>query len=246
MGQAMRSEDIKGGTLGGWLVTGWFTPGYRPLAEKFAANLTEHGIPFHLWAKPSAGAWNTLRKPNVVMETMDAYPGKTVVLMDVDCSVRANIEPVTQIDSDVGIVVIARNMRKGKRWAYWLAVECSSRVVVFNPTEKARAFAETWAETIKCSEVNHDEHAMAWAYLQSPSIDFNYIPQAYSAREVGQTADAVIVHDSAHDEQRRAARGWFGTALREFERRFLRSGRTRASRLKGELSVILKATRAPS
>jgi hypothetical protein len=36
-------------------VVGWFTEDetYRPLAETFAANLTEHGAPFHLWAKPA-------------------------------------------------------------------------------------------------------------------------------------------------------------------------------------------------
>ena len=48
----------------------------------------------------------------MVLEAMDAYPGKTVILMDVDCLVRGDIEPVTQIGGDVGIVVIARNVRR--------------------------------------------------------------------------------------------------------------------------------------
>lgn len=139
------SGDLIGGQVGDWLVTGWFTPNYRPLAEAFAANLSEHGAPFHLFAKPSLGAWNTRRKPAVVLEAMDAYPGKTVVLMDVDCRLRGDIEPVTQIGGDVGIVVIARNVRRRRRWAHWLSVECSSRVVVLRPTEGARAFARTWA-----------------------------------------------------------------------------------------------------
>jgi|RhiMethySRZTD1v2_1073278.scaffolds.fasta_scaffold846012_3 hypothetical protein len=87
------SGDLIGGQVGDWLVTGWFTPNYRPLAEAFAANLSEHGAPFHLFAKPSLGAWNTRRKPAVVLEAMDAYPGKTVVLMDVDCRLRATSSP---------------------------------------------------------------------------------------------------------------------------------------------------------
>jgi hypothetical protein len=82
---------------------------------------------------------------------------------------------------------------------------------------------------------------MAWAYLSSPSVHFDYIDQKYSAREIGQIADALIEHDSAHDEERRASRGRFKTLLREFERRVLRSGRTRQSRLKGEMSVLVKA-----
>lgn len=178
----------------------------------------------------------------MVLEAMDAYPGKTVILMDVDCLVRGDIEPVTQIGGDVGIVVIARNVRRRRRWAHWLSVECSSRVVVFRPTEGARAFARTWADTIERSTVNHDEHSMAWAYLSSPGIHFDYIDQRFSAREIGQIADALIEHDSAHDEARRASRGRFKTLLREFERRVLRTGRTRQSRLKGEMSVLVKAS----
>src|SRR5262245_42953256 len=83
--------DLKGGRVEDWLVIGWFTEDatYRPLAERFATNLAEHGAPFHLFAKPVLGkGWNTWRKPSVVLEAMDAYPGKAIVLMDVDCTVR--------------------------------------------------------------------------------------------------------------------------------------------------------------
>lgn len=236
--------DLKGGHVGGWIVAGWFTPNYRPLAEAFAANLTEHGAPFHLWAKPPLGSWNTGRKPSVVLETLDAYPGKTVVLMDVDCVVRGDIAPMTNVSGDVAITVIARNMRQRRRWAYWLAVECSSRVVVFTPTDGARAFARAWSDTLEHSTVDHDEHAMAWAYLSSPKVRFDYIDQAYSAREMGTLPGAIIEHDSAHDEQRRAARGPIKSALRAFERKFLRRGFIRARRLKGEMSVVLKAHRS--
>ena len=113
------SGDLVGGQVGDWLVIGWFTEDstYRPLAEAFAANLSQHRAPFHLFAKPSLGAWNTRRKPAVVLEAMDAYPDKTVVLMDVDCRLRGDIEPVTQIGGDVGIVVIARNVGRRRRWS---------------------------------------------------------------------------------------------------------------------------------
>ncbi len=80
------------------------------------------------------------------------------------------------------------------------------------------------------------------AYLSSPGVHFDYIPQEYSGRELGTILDAVIAHDSAHDRQRRAERGRFRLALRAFEQRFLRTGRTRADRLKGEMSVLVKAS----
>jgi hypothetical protein len=234
--------DIKGGTVGDWLVTGWFTPNYRPLAEAFAANLSQHGAPFHLWAKPNLGkGWNTSRKPAVVLETMAAYPGKTVVLMDVDCIVRGDIAPITRTNRDVGIVVIARNMRNGRHWRHWLAVECSSRVVVFRPTDGARAFAKTWAARIERSAFPHDEHSMAWAFLASVGVHFSYIDQRYSGREVGQLPDAVICHDSAHEKQRKGQRSGFKAALQAIERRYFRTGRTKAGKLKGELSVLIES-----
>ena len=70
---------------------------------------------------------------------MDRYPGKTVVPTDIDCRVYGDIRPVIEIGTaDVGITVLVRNMRKGQKFRHWLAVECSSRVVVFRPTQGAR------------------------------------------------------------------------------------------------------------
>ena len=245
MGDRMiATGDLKGGMPDTWIAVGWFTADatYRPLAEAFAANLAEHGAPYHLFSRPPLEGWDTSPKPGVVLEAMDAYPGKTVVLMDVDCVVRGDIEPVTQIRGDAGVTVIARNTRKGRRWSHSLLVEASSRVVVLRPTAGARAFAQAWADEIERSAIRHDENSMAWAYLSSPGVRFDYIPQEFSGREAGTVPDAVIVHDSAHDEQRRAERGPIKRVLRAFERRFLRTGRTRSSRLKGELGVLLKAS----
>jgi hypothetical protein len=229
--------DIRGGLADDWLVVGWFTPSYRSLSEAFAAQLDQHGAPHHLFARPSLGEWNTTRKPAVVMEAMDAYPGKTIVLMDVDCIIRGEVEPVTQVAGDVGIVVIARNQKNGKRWRHWLALECSSRVVVFRPTDKARAFAQKWASHISDSAVCHDEHSMAWAFLSSPDVRFTYLDQAYSGREVSLLPDGIITHDSAHEKRKR---GGFKQWLRAIEQPF-RTGRTKADKLQGEMSSLLKA-----
>lgn len=222
-----------------WLVVGWFTPDYRPLAEAFAANLAEHSAPYHLFAKQKlADGWNTTRKPSVVTEALDAYPGKTVVLMDVDCIVRGDIEPVTRIAGDVGITVIARNVHNRSGIRHWLAMECSSRVVVFRPCDGARAFARTWAAQIERSTFPHDEHSMAWAFLTSPSVDFDYIPQVYSGRELADLPDGIIVHDSAHNKSKRSDRGLVADVLRMIERPF-RTGRTKARKIKGEMSVLV-------
>jgi hypothetical protein len=163
--------NIKGGEPQDWLVIGWFTPDYRPLAEKFSANLAEHGAPFHLFAKPAGQGWNTRRKPIVVLEAMDLYPGKTLVLMDVDCIVRGDISPAVKTVGDVGIVVTAQNAPKGRRARqHWVTFETSSRVVVFHPTHGARRFAQAWAQQVERGELEHDEHSMAWAFLRCQTV----------------------------------------------------------------------------
>jgi hypothetical protein len=197
------------------------------------------GAPYHLFAKEKlASGWNTRRKPSVVLEAMDAHPGKTVVLMDVDCIVRGDIAPVANLAGDVGITVLARNMRKRDTWQHWIAAECSSRVVVFRQTDGARTFARRWAERIERSDLSHDEHSMIWTFLACPDVRFVYIDPAYCGREVSQVPDGIIVHESAHSAQRKRERGAFRERLRELERRFFRTGRT--SRGKIALSQVLK------
>ena len=74
----------KADTTKAWLVFGWFTPDYRPLADKLAASLDEVGAPYHLFAEEkSHGRWDVRRKPSIVLDAMAAYPDKTLVLMDV-------------------------------------------------------------------------------------------------------------------------------------------------------------------
>src|SRR5262245_16514772 len=102
----MTSADIASPDIdeSSWLAVGWFTPDYRPLAERFAANLSEHGAPFHLFARPKiAAGWNTAQKPSVILDAMAQYPDKTLMLMDLDCVVHGDISPVVDIPGDVGI-----------------------------------------------------------------------------------------------------------------------------------------------
>lgn len=223
----MSDDDIVSTRDAPWLVVGWFTPDYRELAESLAFQLKAHGAPYHLFAKPKLeSGWNTSRKPIVALEAMNAYPGKTIILMDVDCHIRGDISLAANVDGDVGITVLARNMRRGRKLQHWIATECSSRVVVFKPTEGAHTFLERWSAQITRSSFNHDEHSMVWTYLSSPGVRFDYIKPQYSGREFDKMPGGVIVHDSAHNAQRRSERGTIKQFLRNFERRFLRTGRT--------------------
>jgi hypothetical protein len=233
---AMRDEshtgmagDIKGGAQGDWLVTGWFTPSYRPLAEKLAANLAQYNAPFHLWAKPKAASgWNTWRKPSVVIETMDAYPGKAVILMDTDCIVRGDLTPMTEFAGDVSLTVKARRMSVLPRLHKRIVFKTSSRVVVFHPTVGARAFAAEWERLCKAATYGGDEPSMAWAYLLRPEVSYHNLDPRFAGDEVGsEVPDAVISHYGAHGRTKSSR---LGNALKEIERRYFRRGRSQAAK----------------
>jgi hypothetical protein len=87
----------------------------------------------------------------------NAVDVKIVVLMDVDCIVSGDVAPVAEVAGDVGICAIARSMEGRKGTRHWLAFETSSRVIVFNPTDAARSFAQRWAAKIAASDFSHDE-----------------------------------------------------------------------------------------
>jgi len=220
--------DIRGGTPTDWLVCGWFTPDYRHLAEKFAANLDQAGAPYHLWAKPkSERGWNTWRKPSVVLETIDAYPGKTVILMDVDCVVRGDIEPVSRIAGDVGLTIIARSAR-----LFWppherIVIKAISRVVVFRPMKAARGFASEWARRCEATHYEGDEAALRAAFLTCPGVAFSHLDRRYSGLHEG--AEAVVGHESEHAKTRLPT---IGERLKGIEQHF-RTGRTRAAKQAG-------------
>ncbi|SFV38123.1 hypothetical protein [Hyphomicrobium facile] len=56
--------DIIGGTNDSYVVIGFFTPDYRPLAARLADDLSKFDIPHHLYAT-TAAEWHaaTLLKP---------------------------------------------------------------------------------------------------------------------------------------------------------------------------------------
>jgi hypothetical protein len=223
-------HDIKSGTSEGWLAIGWFTPDYRPLAEKCAANLAEHGIPFHLFARTKlAKGWNTRQKASVVLDAMESYPNPSLILMDVDCTVRGDIAPALNIAGDVGLVLKAQQTRRGWIWLKRVSVLATSRVVVFRPTDGARRFAEEWREQCKTAHYPGDETAMTWAFLRRPDVAYSHLDDRYRAWEMGARSmpiDALIVHQSAHEKAWAspiaAAKG-FAKAI---ERRYFRGGRT--------------------
>lgn len=211
-----------------WLAVGWFTPDYRPLAARFANNLAQHAIPYHLFARDKIGnGWDTRQKPSVVLEAMKRYPGRTVVLMDVDCIVKDDIEPITRITTDIAVSVKARQLRKGRAWQKQIAVVVGSRVAVFRPTNGARTFLQEWERQCRGAHYSGDETSMAWAYLLRPEVTSTQLDRRFAGSEVtaAPIPGLVVAHESVHDRSTGHSISLF---LRSLEKRYLRTGRTKA------------------
>ena len=216
-------SEVPAGT---YLAVGWFSPDYAPLAGRLADNLHQFGTPFHLYACEKRDGWDTRLKPTIALQAMEDYPGKTVILMDVDCRVNGDLAPLADLTGDVGICIRARPyMRRGKPRPRQVVVMASSRVVVFKPFGGAIAFAQEWQRLCAESQPEDgDETPLVWAYLQCPWVVYHQIAPAYAAQgALGAVSGAIIEHDSAHDRQK--AQTWKGW-LRGIEKRFLRTGRT--------------------
>jgi len=209
-----------------WLVSGWFTPDYRPLAAKLAANLDAQGAPYHLFAKEKhPRGWDATRKASVVLEAMDAHPGKTLVLMDVDCIVGGDLAPLTQFEGDIAVAVKAR---PSPLWR-GVVITLGSRVVAFRPTAKARSFVSEWHQLCGQSKTGSAEDAMAWAYVRRPDVSYILLDPRYEGREVDagyNASDIVIWHESAHEKGSGRS---LKMTLKHIERRWFRSGRTKAA-----------------
>lgn len=222
--------DIKGGSIDSWLVTGWFTPDYRPIAEKLAASLTEHNAPHHIWAKPTnARGWSTWAKPEVVLDTMRAYPGRTIILMDVDCIVSGDLAPLASIPGDIAITLKTRRMRLLRGLHSRLVTKTSSRVIVLRPTDGARVFAQEWQRRLRTAGYGGDEPSMLTAFLYSPGpLAFSAIDHRYAGDEVGNAVPgAIITHYGAHGRTKGSA---MGNLLKSIERRWFRTGRSQAAK----------------
>lgn len=220
MTNALPESDIRGiAPVGDWLVVGWFTPDYRPLAEKFAANLEAYQAPFHLFFKSkSEKGWNTWRKPSVVLEAMAAYPDRTLVLMDVDCILNGDIAPLTEIGGDVGIRVNARRARLLWPMHKRVVLKATSQVAVFHPTEGAKRFASEWERQCAQTHYSGDEAAMLQAFLTVPGVAFTQIGKP-----------TMVGHESAHAGRKPRT---VKERLKAIERRF-RTGRTQAAKEAG-------------
>lgn len=193
--------------LKSYIVTGFFTPDYRAIAARFSANLKEHGIPHHLYAVPAEEWWRAVMlKPEIVDRAATAYPGRTIILSDVDCIIRGPIDAILT-DADVALHVRVKLSRRHSSWV-------SSRFVAFHPTAKGREVLRVWLglttiEMASSKPRSNEEQLLLMALSRVGGHRLWMLPEAYAAHEIDEVGpEAVVVHQSVHDDVRLAFNFW--------------------------------------
>ena len=196
-------EDITYDAKTPFVVTGFFTPDYFPLADALSKNLIEFGISHHLYARAkSAGQWGhqTLQKPSVLKTARLDHPNKVLVLMDVDCRVRGDISAMLEVAGDIALPMGRKPMKNGT------ALKPGTRVLLVRPTAQTDIFLKVWDEMcqLDLNQVGNDEIRLQMAIEDSSGrFAVSTLPHHFTGREIRKaTQQDIIIHDSARDEAR--------------------------------------------
>jgi hypothetical protein len=195
-----------------WRVIGWYTPDYRHLAQKLANQLCAVDACFHIYAVPRHA--DTLRqitrqKPEIMLRAMTDYPGKTLVLMDVDTQIHGRLDGLFPIRADVAHWMKARprpwfSSQRGR-----MRFHVADRVIAFSPTEHARRFCAMWAEDCKRDDIppkGGSEWARSHTVARARGVTFEALPERYAGLELGKAGpDAVVVHVSETARRKKEA-----------------------------------------
>ncbi len=221
-----RGSDIRQSFGSELVVVGFFTPDYEPAASAFAKNLSEHRISHHLYARPVLGdGWysETRQKPNVLALAQRDYPDRPLAFMDVDCTVRGDIGGILQSPGDLAMRTKGTALGTTRR-----ALKPTTRVLLLRPTAGAAAFVAAWeAGCQRAGKGDSAEAILIEVMSDSPErYAVGTLPLIYAGIELHDApANAVVVHDSIHDQTRPA---W---ALRRNAQRYFRAGRNAAYRI---------------
>jgi hypothetical protein len=205
-------QDISNPIAGApFIIVGFFTPNYTGIATTFSENLRAQNQPFHLYAV-SANDWlrSTLLKPEIVLRAMGDYPGRTVMLLDIDCEVYGDLSSHAAGTADTAFHIVVKQRAKS------ITKFSSSRFVVFRNTPGARRLAEAWAEHCAAHRNTGDETQLLMAVSCCPGVTVESIPLAAEDGEFANVRHPLIKHKSARREIHGHNR--LTVALRRFRR----------------------------
>jgi hypothetical protein len=188
-----------------FIVCAWYTPDYRPWADKLISSLDAIGAPYDIVEVPKVpGTWeaNTMAKPAQLLAAMDRHPGEVVIFLDVDCEVLGDLSPLAGITGDVAFYLRTKFRRSGG-----MRYGPRSGTVVVRPTPAARRYVEAWADAGRDAPWGDvDQTTQMIAMGRAPWCAFSVLPVEFCATEGDKVTDPVILHDSASRGVRKVTR----------------------------------------
>lgn len=185
-----------------YIVAGWYTPSYAHWVAPLKSDLEKIGARYDfVEVPPLAGGWETRTRQKAIQvrAAMDRHPDKTIVFLDVDCTVTAALDDIVDTRADVLLYVRAKRRRNGK-----VEGRVRSGTMVLRPTPGASALVEAWIAENACAQPwDTDQHTLARAMATVPDCVSGCLPPAYCA-VVGDNHPApVIFHSraSAHEHK---------------------------------------------
>jgi hypothetical protein len=208
-----------------FIVIGFFTPDYAKAAADFAANLVAHRISHHLYGRSKIeGGWasQTRQKPSVLAAARDDYPQDVLILMDVDCRVRGDIQDILNSPGDVAMRTKRTAVARSRH-----ALKPCTRVMLLRPTDGSAAFVGAWQAACESSTSGSAESVLMKSMSDSPEYySVGTMSLRYAGMELHDApSDALVVHDSIRDPTRPA---W---AARRRLQNYFRVARDAVSRL---------------
>lgn len=194
--------DVGGTTDQPYVVVGFFTPNYRPLAETLANDLALTKNPYHLVARDKGDAtWRNVVhwKPEIVLQAMDLYPQSHIILLDVDCSVRGSLRPLIEFSGDLSARPKLRLTNHIWPFRKKTVLQISSRSMVFKPNDRVRTFLGDWRDELRTATYHQGgcEMALRFVIMRSVGLAFSPMDLRYSGLETDKAApDSIVVHSS--------------------------------------------------
>jgi hypothetical protein len=197
-----------GQPLAPFVVCGFFTETYRPLAEQLSRDLGDIN-PHHLFFRAKGECtWRDVvqMKPDIILEAMRLYPQTPIIFLDVDSRVRGSVASMIDFHGDVSARAKLRltglpGFRKKT------VLHITTRSMVVKPNERTTCFLEDWKTEMRQALYHQGGCEMAMRIVLMRSIGLAYCPMdpRFAGIEVGEAPpDAVVVHDSASRVQGRS------------------------------------------
>ncbi|MGD9830702.1 MAG: hypothetical protein AB7U66_18425 [Hyphomicrobiaceae bacterium] len=188
-----------------YIVCGWYTPDYEPWLAPLVASLERVRAPYDLVrVEKLAGGWerNTLRKPEMIAAALHRHPGQVVIFLDVDAVVRAPLDELATLSTDIGVHMRGKLSRLGRP-----RIAARSGTMVLCPTARTRAFVGRWQELSSTAPWGVvDQRTLMIAMTATPGLTVTNLPVRYCATAADRVADPVIAHDRASAGTTKASR----------------------------------------